>query len=166
VVESKRFIAAKSLVVALGKLIARLGNDADAWRWGDLHTVTLEFLAPTPGLAIPTTDERPNGFPRPGSIGTVDVGGYAFGSLDLDFSTSHGAAMRFVCELSPEGPKARNVLPGGQVFDPKSPHYRDQMELWRQNQSFDVAFRDEDVKKSALTGWERHQIGRIRFVPR
>ena len=166
VVESKRFIAAKSLLVALDKLVDRLGSDASAWRWGDLHTVTLEFLVANAELAIPTEDERPNGFPRPGTYGTVDVARYAFGEPEYDFTASHGAAMRFVCELTPEGPKARNVLPGGQVFDPESPHYRDQMELWRNNQTFDVAFTDEDVKKSALAEWEKNQIGRIRFVPR
>jgi len=165
VVESKRFIAAKALVTALGKLVDRLGEDASAWRWGNLHTVTLDFLVANDALAVPPPSER-NGFPRPGTIGTVDVAGYAFGAANYDFSTSHGAAMRFVCELTPEGPKARNVLPGGQVFDPKSPHYRDQMELWRKNQTFDVAFRDDDVKKSALTEWEQNEIGRIRFVPR
>lgn len=166
VIESKRYIAAKALLVALDKLIDRLGGDPSAWRWGELHTVTLEFLVANAALAVPTEDERPNGFPRPGTIGTVDVAGYAFGEADYDFTSTHGPAMRFVCELTPEGPKARNVLPGGQVFDPKSPHYRDQMDLWRNNQSFDVAFTDDDVKKSALAEWEKNQIGRIRFVPR
>lgn len=165
IVESKRFIAAKALVSALDHLVARLGADGSTWRWGDVHTVKLEFFVPNGGLEVPLASEYESGFPRQGGIGTVDVAGYSASSAH-DFTNDHGPAMRFVCEITKEGPKARNVLPGGQVFDPKSPHYRDQMELWRKNQSFDLAFTDSEVVASAEKEWEKNQIGRIRFSPR
>lgn len=164
VIESKRYIAAKALISALNFLTGKLGDDASAWRWGQLHTVTLEFFVANDGLKVPLTNEYENGFPRHGGIGTVDVAGHVMRTDD--FTNDHGAAMRFVCEMTPNGPKARNVLPGGQVFDPESPHYRDQMELWRKNQTFDLAFTDSEVVESAQKEWEKNKLGRIRFVPR
>ena len=38
-----------------------------------------------------------------------------------DYSFDHGPAIRFVCDLDPTGPHAKNALPGGETFDPASP---------------------------------------------
>ncbi|MBI5534920.1 MAG: penicillin acylase family protein [Deltaproteobacteria bacterium] len=163
--ESKREIGAKALVASLDALVKSLGTDFDAWRWGSLHTLTLDFLAPVDLLKIPTKDDPsfPNGFPRHGDNGTVDVANH--GLSVTDFSYSSGPAIRFVCDLDPAGAKARNVLPGGEIFDSKSPHYRDQMELWRKNQTFDLAFKDEAVVASASKEYATNKLGRIRFTP-
>jgi penicillin amidase len=147
-VESKRQIAAAALLDAIDFLGTKLGNDPAAWRWGRLHTLTLQFPAGVDALNIPTSKESPGGgFPRHGSNGTVDVG--TWGLNTSDFTFDEGPAIRFVCDLDPSGPKARNVLPGGESFDPGSSHYRDQMELWRKNQTFDLAFTTPDVLASA-----------------
>lgn len=164
IVESKLYIASKAIISSLGFIVSELGGETNHWRWGDLHTAALNFFVPNDALKVPLESEHAKGFPRRGGIGTVDVAGHSV-STD-DYSSGHGPAMRFVCEMTPEGPRARNALPGGQIFDPASPHYRDQMELWRKNQSFDLAFTDSDVAKSAQREWEKNQIGRIRFIPR
>ena len=80
------------------------------------------------------------GFPRPGANGTVDVA--SPGLTVGNFTYRAGPVMRFVCEMTPTGPRARNVLPGGETFNTTSPHYRDLIEQWRRNQTFDVAFRE------------------------
>lgn len=164
-VESKRFIAAKALLAALAALADRLGPDATAWRWGQVHTLSLDFLAPMATLRIPlASDPRyGNGFPRHGGIESVDAAGG--GRSTTDFTYHNGPGIRFVCELDPvKGPIARNVLPGGEVFDPASPHYRDQMELWRRNQTFPLAYQDADVVTSARKEIARHpELGRMRF---
>ena len=104
------------------------------------------------------------GFPRHGYIGTVDVAGDRVSKTDFTFG--HGPAIRFVCELDPAGgPRARNALPGGETFDPQSPHYRDQLELWRKNQTFDLAFRPADVIASAGVEFASNHLGRIRIAP-
>jgi acyl-homoserine lactone acylase PvdQ len=163
--ESKLVITAKALLVGLDALRTSLGADASAWRWGQIHTLTLAFPAGLSGLDLPPSDDDtfPHGFPRSGSNGTVDVG--SSGLSTSRFSFQYGAAMRFVCEMTPTGPRARNVLPGGQIFDPSSPHYRDQMELWRKNQAFDLAFTDPDVLQSALREQQKNGLGRTRFTP-
>ena len=86
---------------------------------------------------------------------------------NLEFSlVLAGPAIRFVCELDPAtGPRAKNALPGGETFDPTSPHYRDQMDLWRKNRTFDLAFRAADVVASAEREHAKNQLGRIRIAP-
>jgi penicillin amidase len=97
-------------------------------------------------------------------MGTVDVGG---DSIDIgDYTYVHGPAIRFVAELDPSGPKARNALPGGEIFDPASPHYRDMLELWRKNQTFDFAFKESDVAASAKLELGKHGDGRVHFQPK
>ena len=48
-------------------------------------------------------------------------------------------------ELLPDGPHPRNALPGGQVFDPRSPHHRDEAEFWRVNQQPAMYYSEADV---------------------
>jgi penicillin amidase len=165
-VESRRQTAVKALLRALDELAATLGNDASAWRWGQVHTLTLKFAVSIfESLQVPRLSDPmfPHGWPRHGYYGTVDV---ANPVSRTDFSYGSGPAIRFVCELDPDkGPRARNALPGGEAFDPSSPHYRDQIELWRKNKTFDLAFRSADVVASALVEHTKNGLGRIRIGP-
>lgn len=157
--------AAHGVLDTLDYLVGALGPDITSWRWGNLHTLTLQFLAPIDALQIPLKmdPKYPNGFPRHGDFGTVDAAG---DSIDIgDYSYNHGPAIRFVAELDPKGPRARNVLPGGEVLDPMSPHYRDQMELYRKNKTFDLAFSESDVATSAKLEYMKNGDGRVRFSP-
>jgi penicillin amidase len=52
---------------------------------------------------------------------------------------------RLVVEMTREGPRAWNALPGGQVFDPRSPHHADELEHWRRNQAPSLYFTDAEV---------------------
>ncbi len=165
--ETKREQAAHAILDALDFLVPALGPDIGKWRWGNLHTITLQFLAPVDALQIPlkTEAQYPNGFPRHGDIGTVDAAG---DSISIgDYSYNHGPAIRFVAELDPKnGTRARNVLPGGEVLDPASPHYRDLLELWRKNRTIDLAFKEGDVAASAKVELMKNGDGRVRFSPK
>jgi penicillin amidase len=164
-IESKRQIAARAVLKALDDVAAKLGADLATWRWGQVHTLTLKFAVSFLGsLQIPLASDPtyPTGFPRHGYYGTVDV---ASPQTTGDFSYSSGPAIRFVCELDPSGPRGRNALPGGETFDPSSPHYRDQMELWRKNKTFDLAFKAADVVASAQKENDKNHLGRIRITP-
>ena len=167
-VETRRTTAARALLDALTTLAdpKQLGPDFSAWRWGTIHTITLDTLVPIPSLAIPSKQDAsfPAGFPRHGDDGTVDVGPHALSTSV--FSYTHGPAIRFVAELTPDGPVARNVMPGGQVFDPASPHYRDLMELWRTNRTVDLAYKLADVLASAGREYAANRSGRVHFQPK
>ena len=164
-VEGKRYIAAKALTEAITQLSARLGNDPTMWSWGQVHTLTLDFFSASLGPSIPASGDKtyPNGFPRHGAVGTVDVGGNSISTTDFTYSS--GPAIRFACELTKTGPVARNVLPGGAIYDPASPHYEDQMELWRKNQTYNLAYQDTDVVTTALAELKKNGDGRIQFSP-
>lgn len=164
--ETERNIEAHAVLDAIDFLAGALGQDITKWRWGNLHTLTLRFLAPIDALQIPLKSDPmyPNGFPRHGDIGTVDAAG---DSIDIgDFSYAHGPAIRFAAELDPKGPKARNILPGGEVLDTMSPHYRDMMELYRKNKTIDLAFGESDVAASARVELMNNGDGRVHFSPR
>ncbi len=164
--ETKREQSAHAILDMIDFLVGALGEDPTQWRWGNLHTLTLDFLAPVDALQIPLATDTmyPNGFPRHGDIGTVDAAG---DTIDIgDYTYNHGPAIRFVAELDPKGPHARNVIPGGQVLDPMSPHYRDLMELYRKNKTFDLAFTDSDVAASAKAEFAANGDGRVHFAPK
>ena len=84
----------------------------------------------------------------------MDVGGYGLpAKLDdkADFTYSHGPTQRFVIDMDPRGPVARNALPGGNVWDSQDPHFRDEAERWRRNQNRPVPFAIADVIDAAET---------------
>ncbi|WP_394850530.1 penicillin acylase family protein [Pendulispora brunnea] len=148
-----------SLLDALTFLKAdpRAGAERNAWRWGAFHTLRFESLVPLwPSLSIPQGGDAtfPRGFPRHGDGYNVDVATYSTGTRNLsqvNFSYSHGPTQRFVIEMDPAGPRARNALPGGAVWDDKDKHFRDEAELWRRNQNHAVPFTHDDVKAEAET---------------
>jgi penicillin amidase len=167
VIESKRQMAAKGILDMLDTLLPPmvLGPNFDTWTWGKLHTLTLDGLLPLDALQIPlkTDATYPNGFPRHGDNGTVDVGEH--GISVTDFSYSSGPNIRAVYDLDPKGPHVKNTIPGGEVFDPNSPHYKDLLMLWLQNQTFDHAFSDADAVASAKVEVMKNGGGRVRFSP-
>ncbi|HQY61464.1 MAG TPA: penicillin acylase family protein, partial [Polyangiaceae bacterium] len=156
-VETRSFTLAKAALQALGAVFTAQGADPAKWRWGTVHTLEPQFFLPLPSLA-----QRKVG--RHGGDGTVDVAGH--GIEDDDYSYASGASIRFVAELDPvKGPIARNVIPGGQVFDPASPHFSDLYDLYVKNQTVDLAFSVNDVVARAKVEAEKNKIGRRRFVP-
>ncbi len=117
----------RGLEEAVMALERNWGPDMSGWTWGRLHQAVLRHPL---GTIDSTWTTGP--FARPGDRGTVDVAGYSrfeIGSRPAALSL-HGPAMRMICDLSPGG-ATRAVLLAGQSGDPESPHYRDQLELWR-----------------------------------
>ena len=152
--ESRDDRIVRGLLDAVAFLRDRLGDDPDAWRWGRLHTLTLEAQVPPvfgPSTkTIPASNDPmfPDGFPRPGDNFGVDSSNYGMWSTD---SQSYGAGpvQRLVVEMTPEGPRAWNAIPGGQVYEPTSPHHADEAERWRRNEAPPLYFTDEDVNAHA-----------------
>jgi penicillin amidase len=155
VVESRDDRMVTALLDAIDFLAGKLGANRDAWRWGALHTLTLQPLVPLwSGMAIPPSNDPvfPGGFPRHGDGYDVDVGAYddhpaSFSALS--FVYGEGPVQRFVVDMDPAGPVARNAIPGGEVWDPANAHFRDDMELWRKNQNRPVPFTRADVIANA-----------------
>lgn len=155
VTESRDERAITSLLDALDVLTMKLGADRNAWRWGKLHTLRFGALVSLwSTLSIPPIGDPvfPNGFPRHGDGYNIDVGEYGHHPAklaDVDFTYGHGPTQRFVADLDPAGPVVRNALPGGEIWDNASPHFRDEAEYWRKNQNHPIAFSLDSVVKGA-----------------
>jgi acyl-homoserine lactone acylase PvdQ len=156
--QTKGFVAAKALVKALEALFAdkALGTNADAWRWGTVHTLTPTFFLPL--------GPKQKTIPRHGMTGTVDVASPAL--VDDVYTFDHGPAIRFVAELDPQkGPVARNAIPGGEMFDPAAPHYSDFYDLWSQNKTFELPYLIDVVADQSKQEAAKNNLGRRRFEP-
>lgn len=127
--------------------------DPSQWRWGKLHTLTLSPLTPSTLLEIPGSDDPDpflrGGYPRPGDNHSVDAS--SFGTRSASFTYDHGPSMRHITQFDAPGvPHTRMALPGGQIFDRRSPHYRDLMDLyWSKNQYFDLPFSTDEIVTAA-----------------
>jgi penicillin G amidase len=160
--ESRDDRLVRGMLDAIAFLRERLGDDPGGWRWGRLHTITLKAVVPAllgesestvPGSKHPTF---PGGFPRPGDNFGVDASSYGMWST-TSFSFGAGPVQRLVVEMTPDGPRAWNALPGGQVYAPDSPHHADEVEHWRRNEAPPLYFKDEDVNA--------HVEATLSFVP-
>ncbi len=109
-------IVAAALKDAVEECREKLGDEISEWRWGELHTYTIEH--PMGGilswLNYPVK-------PAPGDIYTVNRA--------PRLSVKHGSSMRYVADLSP-GETGYIILPGGNSGNPFSRHYYDQLERW------------------------------------
>jgi len=151
-IESRHDRMVRALLDALAGLTKLAGSDIATYRWGAQHTIRFNALIPLwTNLSIPAPNDATfaAGFPRHGDSFGVDFSDYPFPLLgqDLGFSYTGGSgpAQRFVVDLDPSGPRAFNAVPGGNVWDPRDPHFRDEAELWRKNQTHAVPFLLPDV---------------------
>jgi len=148
----------RAAVAALDFLEGKLGADMEEWRWGKLHTVRFKTLVPVDDMlgqtydtySIPTPDDPdfPDGFPRHGDWEVPDACHFSLWS-GTDYTYGSGPSQRVVVEMTPEGPKAFNALPGGQQHDPEGEHHADEAELWRRNEAPPMYFFEKDVVKHA-----------------
>lgn len=108
------------------------GTPMAQWYWGDLHRLTLDSLLPIPGGSLdlpgPKDDNFEVGFARPGDQGAVNVCNP--GLTDFNFRCGSGPMLRMCTELDPAGVRSYWMIPGGQVYVPASPHYRDWLDDW------------------------------------
>jgi penicillin amidase len=145
----------RALLDALGTLSKNVGAALGDYRWGAFHTIRFEAIVPIfTALSIPPGSNKtfPSGFPRHGDSFAIDVAGFSFGSTPdkmPNFAYGHGPTQRFVVDLDPAGPKTWNALPGGAVWDSQNPHFADQAELWRRNETHVVPFMLPDVIAAA-----------------
>jgi penicillin amidase len=146
-VESRGERVLRAFAAAYETLRARLGDDIADWRWGRLHTLRLRSIVPALGVDVlsipPDGDPLEDGVPRHGDNHVVDA---SFTGYDVeDFTYGSGPVQRLVVEMTPDGPRAWNALPGGQSQDPSSPHHADEFLHWRRNDAPPLYFVETDV---------------------
>ena len=153
-----------SLLDAVTHLASPAGFDTadqDAWRWGELHRLTLSPLFPNDALVIPQPGDPgahpEGGFPRPGDNFVVNRADS--GWSDLSFRQhADGPAQRFLTEAEVGGrTRLRWAIPGGAIYDRSSPHYRDLLdEYYLQDRHFDAPFTIEEINAAGEERWVFH----------
>ncbi len=139
IAEGRDAIILHGLFDALVELEATFeSDDPDQWLWGRLHQRTFKSIIPSllPGVphafTWPQADEGfGEGFPTPGDNYNVNV--CNAGVTDFRYNCGSGAILRLIIEMTPEGARSFNAMPGGQFWDKRSPHFRDQLALWLEN---------------------------------
>jgi penicillin amidase len=155
VTESRHDRMVRAMLDALTDLSTLAGPNIETYRWGALHTITFEALLPFwSNLSIPPGNDPVfgmTGFPRHGDLYNIDAADFDFVPLGTPFSFPYGAGptQRFVADMNPAGVQAVNTLPGGEIWDPSSPHFADEAELWRRNEVHPVPFALADVVADA-----------------
>jgi penicillin amidase len=122
--ETMKDILRRSAREAVAELDAHFGNDTRTWRWGDLHTVTLQHPF---GLQKPLDRLFNIGpFPYPGGSTALMSGEY---SITDPYAVTVGASYRQLFDLT-DNFSHRSILPSGQSGQVFHRHYEDQTSLW------------------------------------
>jgi penicillin amidase len=87
-------------------------------------------------------------FPFGGDANTIAQG--AVEPLDPLANPGYIPSLRAVFDVG-AWQESRFVLPGGQSGNPLSPHYDDQLPLWRSGRSIPIAFTEHEVERAATS---------------
>ena len=143
-VEGIREIIVTSFKEAVIYLEGQMGDNVDDWEWGKLHTLTIYHPL---GKSSPLMGYFMNigPFPMGGSIATVNPQPYR---LSNPWEVYHGASLRYIIDFS-NMKNSRRVIPAGISGNFMSPHYNDQMELWRTGKYRPFVLDRKSVEKDA-----------------
>jgi penicillin amidase len=122
---SRESVVESSLREACGELSELLGPDMEQWGWGKLHTVTMSHTLGRNKFLEPFFSIGP--LPSSGDGATINMGFYRHSN---PYRHIVGPSLRMIVDFG-DLPRSRFVLAGGQSGHPFSPHYADQLELWR-----------------------------------
>jgi penicillin amidase len=122
--ETMQNIMARSLSQALAEIKGVMGSDMTKWTWGRIHTLTFEHVL---GKKKPLDRLFNLGpFPVGGSHLTINNKYYPY---DKPYHASLGASARLIVDLS-NMDDSLHCLPTGESGHLRSPHYRDQIDLY------------------------------------
>jgi penicillin amidase len=145
-------IIAKSLGQMLSELKERIGSDIHTWTWGKIHSLTFEHVL---GKKKPLDRIFNLGpFPVGGSHLTIDMKHY---SSDKPYKVNHGVSERMIVDFSNMN-GSLHVLPTGESGHLRSPHHRDQIELYLSGKYHPAWMDREDI--------ETHSEGTLVLKPK
>jgi penicillin amidase len=138
---------------ALRAVVLRLtqahGPDAANWEWGRIRPVRFRHALSHNKLLERVFDLGP--IPWGGDLTTVSQSSAR--PLEVTGNPGNIASMRMVIDVGAWS-NSRFVLPGGQSGNPLSPHYGDQLELWRRGEGVPIAWTEEEVQQAKVESLE------------
>jgi penicillin amidase len=125
-------VLARSLDEAVAELTRRHGADPSGWQWGRYHHAQLQhpMSAALDSAARARFEVGP--WPRGGDANTPGATGGTANQVS-------GASFRLIVEAG-DWDGAVGTNNPGQSGDPRSPHYRDLFELWKDDRYFPVKY--------------------------
>ena len=138
----------KEKLQALYNAISILQADFGNWKtaWGDIN----RFQRITGDIVQPFDDSKPSipiAYPSSFWGSLAAFGSRAYPDTKKWYGT-RGNSFVAVVEFG-EKVKAKSVLAGGNSGNPSSPHFTDQVEMYRKGEFKDVLFYREDIEKNA-----------------
>jgi penicillin amidase len=137
---------ADAMTTVVRDLHQRFGRNPDRWAWGNVRQLTLLHpLGRVPELAA-FFNRGP--YPWFGDGNTISQA--ATSPLRPLGNPGAIASLRAVFDVG-NWEDCRWIMPGGQSGDPLSPHYDDQIELWRVGGGIPIAWAPESVSQTAVS---------------
>src|SRR5262249_35921236 len=141
-----------AMVDAMNQLTSQFGTpDVTQWAWGKIHTLTIAPLFPNSQLNL-------GPFAKAGDMENVNRAD--MGWADTDFSqAADGPAQRFLAQAGlGDEISVQWALPGGVIYDSRSPHYRDLLDTYYLPHAYFAApFDISDIVANGETRWEFHK---------
>jgi penicillin amidase len=141
--ETMEDIIASSLSQTLSELTEVIGDDMDTWTWGRIHTLTFEHALAKKKPLDWIFNLGP--FPVGGDNLTVNKKQYPY---EKPYRVNHGVSQRMIVDLS-NMDGALHVLPTGESGHLKSPHHRDQIDLYFSGEYHPAWTNRADVEKNS-----------------
>jgi len=151
--ETRADILQKAFQKTVEDLDRQYGPDLARWTWGRLHTIT--FAHPLGSVKPLDRLFNVGPFAYGGSNATPGAASYQLGG---DFAIESGAPWRYTVDMA-DLAHALDVEATGVSGQPRSPHYRDQVQMWLHGQYKTMTFDLGEVQKDPGTVTEQ-------FVPR
>jgi penicillin amidase len=145
-VENRDIIFKQALAEAVDELTKSLGSDPSKWKWGDLHTLTLQNQSLGQSGIAPIEDLFNRGpFRTAGGRAIVNATGWdTLGGFQVNWVPS----MRMIVDLS-DLTKSQTINLTGESGHPYTPHYTDQTDLWRMIQYHPMLWSAAQVQAAA-----------------
>lgn len=154
VTESRDDILLQAITQAWDRMVAAQGDNPEAWSWGELHYAKFTALPLGAGGIDPALDPILDSLfnvrvPVSGGNSIVNATGW---NANRPFAVTALPSMRQVLNVADWDASWRvNTL--GQSGDPRSRHYRDQVELWRHIEYHPEWFTRPAVEADADETW-------------
>ncbi len=142
-IEKINEIMLRSFISAHNEIINLYGPNWTNWKWGDAHTLTHKHLLGSQSFLDYFFSLNIGPYRSGGSDGSPNAGGY---SRSNNFIQVSGASMRRIVDLNNMN-ETQFILPTGQSGIPKSPHYKDQAELFHNGEYRTTHFNSDSIKK-------------------